>query len=1517
MERIIRMARVIHRELVTRLWRRLSAAHWAVRAGLVALIACSALGAGAAFVMSSRAATGVPKPTLFNSANPKTLAGWYQQSHYGERKPAASSRVAALRQAARLPHLAPPTQPQGATAPRIAVPPATGSWMPLGAQPLSQASFGEGLFTTGNTSGEITAIAVNPADANTIWIGSASGGVWHTADGGTTWEPMTDSQATPAIGSLALDPTNSTTLYAGTGDPNAFFGGAYPGIGVLKTTDAGHSWTVLGSVEFSGLAIGRIAIDPLHPQTLLVSVGWDGTGAGNPNKTGIWRSTDGGLTWTQVLSDASQPALPDAGTDVAFDPADSSVAYAGLGNLFAANATTASGLYKSTDNGQTWAQIATVPTGSNVERVSLGVSADGAHVYAVMTDGDFRDFPVEPSFGDVLNLAVYTSTNHGVTWQARPATNFHGTFQDKPLWWYSSFLMVDPADTTGNTIYAGSNETWRSSDGGVTWTDITFCATSLPRPNHTVAPFGTAGDFYIGTYGGIWSAGVTAANCTGSATGAYFSRNGVAPHGLSLLRFTSGSIGGAGAIGPLSGGAFDFGGAEYARRTPTGESFEPTEPGSWFQPDLYSQLVPAPITVVDGTPAPALAGDPVYDETITNGHPSFNRWLPGVGWQPIFPFILGTDATHPDTDNIVYPLVLSPNVHTELFTATDRVYRSTDQLATLKPISPVLDPAAPCAVPSDPGCVPISSLAVANGNDDVIYVGDDAGQLSVTTDGGVSWRTATRPCVSCGVPISSIAVDPTNPQIIYVTLPGIATSAGTHIFKSADGGTTWADVSLTLPNASFVSVTISPSDAGFVLAGSDIGAFASADGGATWYVLGNGLPTVGVNQIFTNHDGSDVYVATEGRGMWKLAAAHLAVSPAAVTASVLFGGNPAPQTFTLSDLGWSSSGSVSWSLAAPLPSWLSLSAASGVVTPSAPQQTTLSFQMPSAPGTYSTVLAFSAAGSDNTEFDIPVSVTVSASHVSVSPGSFSITTIPGKSPASQTFTVSNSGTIPLNWATQPLPTWLSLTPTSGTVAPGASQTVQLDFHIPPTDGPQTYTTIIAFSDPHADDSPFNVPVTVVTAAPAKTWYFAEGTTNTGFNEYLTVANPGTAAAHVQVQYLLGLGAPIVKSYIVAAHTRFTANVNSEIGAGKNVAMVVTSDQPIVAERPMYFDYAGVASGSDVLGATSLNSTFNFAYLDTTAQHTTWLVVLNQNAFAVDVNIAYFPATGGPALRRVHSVAASSRGSFQVNVEGLPVGSYSATVTLTQSGTATPASGLVERPMYLIDATTGFQGAATVVGVSTPQADSYFAEGFVSNHFDERYILANPCDPAIATCATAHVTITFQLADGSAAFTGAVLAPGQQKIIEAIDFLGSVSNSAVVHSDVPIVAERFMSFAFDAVIHGASEAIGARAPGDLFYFAEGFTGGAFNEFLTIQNPDATRTAVVTVTFLPATASAPPLVKVYTVAPHSRFTLKVNDVIPGQSVSLVVESNVPIVAERPMYFVFAPDRQGGTDVVGYQP
>jgi hypothetical protein len=534
------------------------------------------------------------------------------------------------------------------------------------------------------------------------------------------------------------------------------------------------------------------------------------------------------------------------------------------------------------------------------------------------------------------------------------------------------------------------------------------------------------------------------------------------------------------------------------------------------------------------------------------------------------------------------------------------------------------------------------------------------------------------------------------------------------------------------------------------------------------------------------------------------------------------------------------------------------------------------------------------------------------SGVQLSQAAVSVVTTPGTSPTAQVLTLSNNNpNAVLNWSAAALPSWVSVNPTSGTLAAGGSQQLTLTF-TPTSNTPQTSTTTLSLTTASGAVSPLLVPITVVSANASKTWYFAEGFTGGSFVEFLTLANPNAVQANVQVQYYLGTGQVVPQSVVVPANARGTIRVN-DIVPNQNVSIVVTADQPIVAERPIYFTYTSISGhpipgGSDVLGSTQLGTSFDFGYLDTTSLHDTFLTILNQNPVAMNVTITYLAASTGIPTIIKHTVLANTRGTVKVNAEqGLPAGVYSALVTLDQPG-------LVERPMYLVDSVTYFTGSADIVGVATPLDSWDFAEGFTfsgAGAFSERYLLSNP------TSSVAKVSVFFFLSGGGTQTTNLTIQPGAQAVVDANAVLGNeVNNSASVGASQPILAERFMSFDFRGSIPGATDVLGAAQPSNLFLFSEGFTGQGFSEFLTIENPDQLSTATVQVTFLPA-GGGNPVVQVYRVAPLSRFTLDTSTVMPGQSFSMIVESNIQIVAERPMCFTFSGGKTGGSDVIGYQP
>lgn len=279
----------------------------------------------------------------------------------------------------------------------------------------------------GNIGGRIRAIVIHPQDFNIMWIGSASGGIWRTTDGGQLWLPQDDFMASLSVGCMTMDPANPDVLYAGTGE--GFFEtlegstntAAVRGAGIFKSMDGGATWAQMASTANADFYfVNRIAISPADPSIMLAATG-----------TGIWRTTDGGNSWTQQ---AAFNAL-----DVKFHPTNALKAVAGGHH-------TEDGPYYSTDDGATW----TLATGAGGDRQELSYAASNpSTVYAAVSDND--------------RIKIWRSTDDGNNYTLMTSGNGIQTYAS-----YNNTLWVDP--TNPNILMFGGVWLYRSMDAGVTFT---------------------------------------------------------------------------------------------------------------------------------------------------------------------------------------------------------------------------------------------------------------------------------------------------------------------------------------------------------------------------------------------------------------------------------------------------------------------------------------------------------------------------------------------------------------------------------------------------------------------------------------------------------------------------------------------------------------------------------------------------------------------------------------------------------------------------------------------------------------------------------------------------------------------------------------------------------------------------------------------------------------------------------------------------------------------------------------
>jgi photosystem II stability/assembly factor-like uncharacterized protein len=280
----------------------------------------------------------------------------------------------------------------------------TTSWTPIGPAPIVSSSIPNGL-DPGNTpvTGRIAAVAADPTNANTIYVAAAGGGVWKTTDGGTTWSPLTDNQATLSMGAIAVAPSNPNVIYAGTGEADNSIDSFY-GRGILKSTDAGATWTLLtgnaGVNEFDRRSISKIVVDPTNANTVYVALTWGTENGVWPSSYGIYKSTDGGQTWTNSTAGITTDRYAFF-TDVVLNPTNPQTLYAAVGTFVARGANgeianAANGVYKSTDGGTTWSIAGDFPMGTGDGLIKLAIAPSAPQtLFASISD---------PSSGGLLEI---------------------------------------------------------------------------------------------------------------------------------------------------------------------------------------------------------------------------------------------------------------------------------------------------------------------------------------------------------------------------------------------------------------------------------------------------------------------------------------------------------------------------------------------------------------------------------------------------------------------------------------------------------------------------------------------------------------------------------------------------------------------------------------------------------------------------------------------------------------------------------------------------------------------------------------------------------------------------------------------------------------------------------------------------------------------------------------------------------------------------------------------------------
>ena len=302
-----------------------------------------------------------------------------------------------------------------------------------------------GPFRGGRSNG-VTGV---PGHPNMFYFGSVGGGVWKSENSGRTWAPVFDAQPVGSIGAIAVAPSRPEVVYVGTGEADMRSQISF-GNGMYKSTDAGKTWTHIGLENTR--QIGRVLVDPGNPDVVFVAALGHAYGA-NPER-GVYRSTDGGVSWRRILEKGDSVGS----IDLAFDPQNSRTIYAALWNvrrppwsIYPPSYGPGGGIFKSTDGGDTWHQLASGLPTERVGRIGLAVAPTSANrVYAIV---------------DAKEGGLFRSDDAGASWSKMS--------NDPRIWgrgWYFCNVVVDPKDP--ETLYVSNTSVYRSNDGGKTWTAI-------------------------------------------------------------------------------------------------------------------------------------------------------------------------------------------------------------------------------------------------------------------------------------------------------------------------------------------------------------------------------------------------------------------------------------------------------------------------------------------------------------------------------------------------------------------------------------------------------------------------------------------------------------------------------------------------------------------------------------------------------------------------------------------------------------------------------------------------------------------------------------------------------------------------------------------------------------------------------------------------------------------------------------------------------------------------------------
>ena len=684
------------------------------------------------------------------------------------------------------------------------------------------------------TSGRITDLAVDRHNTKRWFVAAADGGVWRTLNGGVTFQAVFDGEASHSIGCVTIDPNDPFVVWVGSGENNSQRVVGY-GDGVYRSGDGGETWKNMGLK--SSEHISKILVDPRNSRVVWVAAQGPLWGPGGDR--GLYKTTDGGKTWTASLTISENTGV----TDVAMDPRDSDVLYASAyqrrRHVFTLiDGGPESAIYKTVDGGANWRKITSGLPKEDMGRIGLAISsAEPDTLYAVI---------------EAANKAggFFRSGNRGETWEKR------GDYVPGSPMYYNE-IFADPKEK--ERVY--SMDVWIhvTDDGGKTFHKLSEPSKHPDSHVIWIDPEDTSHSI-VGCDGGIYESFDRAATWRFAAN-------------LPVTQFYRVSVDEASPIYNLFGGTqdnFSLGGPSRTRNIHgiANSDWFVTEGGDGFQSQIdpqdpstvYAEAQYGVLTRFDRRTGESL----VIQPQSAPGDPPL-RW----NWDS--------------------PLLISPHNHARLYFAAQKVFRSDDRGNTWKAVSGDLtrqidrnklkvmgrvwgaDAVAKSASTSFYGN--IVSLAESPLREGLLYVGTDDGLIQVTEDGGATWRKAAPVRgVADGAYVSRVTPSPRDAGTVYAAFDNHKNSDfKPYAAKSTDNGRSWTSITGDLPARGSVWVVIEdPGEPDLLFAGTEFGLYFTREGGRRWIKLTGGFPNVAVRDLAVQKREGDLAVATFGRGFYIL-----------------------------------------------------------------------------------------------------------------------------------------------------------------------------------------------------------------------------------------------------------------------------------------------------------------------------------------------------------------------------------------------------------------------------------------------------------------------------------------------------------------------------------------------------------------------------------------------------------------------------------------------------------------------